>query len=291
MSRRAASDGRGPDRALLSQNVTLPIYRPQDDPGPDFATLVNRTGLAQPVPDGLGDRLDPLPQGTTVVALRYGGGVLMAGDRRATAGNLISHRRIEKVFSADDFSVVGIAGTAGPAMEMVQLFQLQLEHYEKVEGTLLSLDGKANQLGRMVRNHLPAAMQGLAVVPLFAGYDRGAGHGRLFQYDVTGGRYEEHEFTATGSGSMHATTVLGLEWSSTLDAEAAVSLALRALFTAAGSDTATGGADVLRGIYPVVMRVDEDGCHRIGDDDLAPRVRQLRDNFVLQYGERAGEDD
>lgn len=276
---------------LPSHDVTLPLYPPQDDPGPDFATLVDRVGLAARIPDSIGDRLEGVPHGTTVVALRYRGGVLMAGDRRATSGNLISHRRIEKVFSADEFSVVGIAGTAGPAMEMVQLFQLQLEHYEKVEGSLLSLDGKANQLGRMVRNHLPAAMQGLAVVPLFAGYDRDAGHGRLFQYDVTGGRYEEHEFTATGSGSMHATTVLSLEWSASLDGDEAVDLSLRALFTAAGSDTATGGADVLRGIYPVVIRVDEDGCHRVADDDLARRVRRLRDNFVLQYGERAGEDD
>lgn len=267
------------------------MYGPQDDPGPDFSALVGRVGLDAPLPSDVAAGLGDVPHGTTVVALRYAGGVLMAGDRRATAGHLISHRRIQKVFPADDYSVVGIAGTAGPAIEMVRLFQLQLEHYEKVEGTALSLEGKANQLGRMVRNHLPAAMQGLAVVPLFAGYDRDLGHGRLFQYDVTGGRYEEHEFTATGSGGSHASTVMSLEWSAGLDADAAIGLALRALFTAAESDSATGAADVLRGIYPVVIRVDEDGCQRVGDDDLARRVRGLRDNFVLQYGERAGEDD
>ncbi|MBS1848650.1 MAG: proteasome subunit beta [Actinobacteria bacterium] len=232
-----------------------------------------------------------VPHGTTVVALRFGGGVLMAGDRRATSGNLISHRRIEKVFAADAYSVVGIAGTAGPAMEMVELFRLQLEHYEKVEGAPLSLDGKANQLGRMVRNHLPAAMQGLAVVPLFAGYDLVAGHGRLFQYDVTGGRYEEQEFTATGSGSMHASTVLGLGWTSSLGTDQAIDLALRALLTAADADSATGGPDVLRGIYPVVVTVDAHGATRSDDTDLRERVQRLRDNYVVQYGEPAGEDE
>ncbi len=138
--------------------------------------------------------------GTTVVAIRYADGVVMAGDRRATSGNLISHRSIEKVFPADRWSGVAIAGAAGPAMEMVRLFQLQLEHYEKVEGGPLSLEGKANQLSQMVRNHLPAAMQGLAVVPLFAGFDLRRQAGRLFQYDVTGGRYEENDYATSGSG-------------------------------------------------------------------------------------------
>lgn len=226
-----------------------------------------------------------------MVALRYRGGVLMAGDRRATSGNFISHRRIEKVFPADAYSVVGIAGTAGPAMEMVKLFQLQLEHYEKVEGAGLSLEGKANQLGRMVRNHLPAAMQGLAVVPLFAGYDQAAGYGRLFQYDVTGGRYEEQEFTSTGSGSMQATTVVSLGWSPSLDGEESIDLALRALLSAADADSATGGPDLLRGIYPVVIAVDERGCRRVDDADLRDRVQRLRDNYAVQYGEPAGEDE
>ncbi len=159
-----------------------------------------------------------VPHGTTVVAVRYNGGVLMAGDRRATSGNLISHRTMEKVFAADRYSAVGIAGAAGPAIEMVKLFQLQLEHYEKVEGSSLSLEGKANQLGRMVRSHLPAAMQGMAVVPLFAGFDERRGVGRLFQYDVTGGRYEELDHATTGSGGLHAGTVLKLGWRADLDA-------------------------------------------------------------------------
>lgn len=271
--------------------MTLPLYPPGDDPGPDFAALVSRVGLAAPVPDDGIPAALALPHGTTVVALRYGGGVLMAGDRRATSGNFISHRRIEKVFPADDHSVVGIAGTAGPAIEMVQLFRLQLEHYEKVEGSALSLEGKANQLGRMVRNHLPAAMQGLAVVPLFAGYDLQAGYGRLFQYDVTGGRYEEQEFSSTGSGSMQASTVLSLGWTPSLGRDDAVDLALRALVTASDADSATGGPDLLRGIFPVVVTADEQGCRRIDDGDLKDRVQRLRDNWAVQYGEPAGEDE
>ena len=184
--------------------VTLPIFSPTDDPGPNFAELLRRVGLEPPAPATSLDGVLTITHGTTVVAVRYADGVVMAGDRRATTGNLISHRAIEKVFPADRHSGVAIAGAAGPAMEMVKLFQLQLEHYEKVEASALSLEGKANQLSAMVRNHLPAAMQGLAVVPLFAGYDLARGAGRLFQYDVTGGRYEETNYAATGSGSLHA---------------------------------------------------------------------------------------
>ena len=214
-------------------------------------------------------------QGTTVLAVRFADGVVMAGDRRATSGNLISHRRIEKVYPADRYSGVAIAGAAGPAMEMVKLFQLQLEHYEKVEGTSLSLEGKANQLGQMVRNHLPAAMQGLVVVPLFAGYDTRRTSGRLFQYDVTGGRYEETEHASTGSGSLHAGTVVKLGYSHEMDAPTATDLAIEALFEAADEDSATGGPDPIRGIYPIVATITAEGYTRIDDDDLAQRTASL----------------
>ena len=160
------------------------------------------------------------------MAIRFADGVVMAGDRRATSGNLIAHRKMEKVFAADRHSGVAIAGAAGPAVEMVKLFQLQLEHYEKVEGAELSLEGKANQLGQMVRSHLPAAMQGFVVVPLFAGFDVRRGTGRLFEYDVTGGRYEESDFAATGSGSLHAGTVIKLGYRPGMDRDAAVELAI-----------------------------------------------------------------
>ncbi|MBX3286067.1 MAG: proteasome subunit beta, partial [Actinobacteria bacterium] len=218
---------------------------------------------------------DQITHGTTVVAVRYADGVVMAGDRRATSGNLISHRSIEKVFPADRWSGVAIAGAAGPALEMVKLFQLQLEHYEKVEGQALSLEGKANQLSQMVRNNLPAAMQGLAVVPLFAGYDTRRQAGRLYQYDVTGGRYEENDYATSGSGGLHAATVIKLGFAPDLDRGAAVDLALRALITAADEDSATGGPDPVRGIWPVVATIDAEGFTRLDDAELAERYQVL----------------
>ena len=182
--------------------MALPLFPPERDPGPDFVGLLRLTaGRADAVRARLeAGRVVRAPHGTTVVALRYADGVVMAGDRRATAGNIIAHHAMEKVFPADRHSAVAIAGTAGMAIEMVRLFQVQLEHYEKVEGSTLSLEGKANQLAQMVRQHLPMAMQGLAVVPLFAGYDTTRGTGRIFNYDVTGGHYEDTDFQATGLG-------------------------------------------------------------------------------------------
>src|SRR5881409_4523785 len=153
------------------------------------------------IPAGMTGHIDA-PHGTTIVAVVHSQGVVMAGDRRATMGNVIAQRDIEKVFPADEYSCVGIAGTAGLAVEMVRLFQVELEHYEKLEGSTLSLDGKANRLSTMIRGNLPMAMQGLAAVPLFAGYDPQTGEGRIFSYDVTGGRYEEHSFHSVGSGSL-----------------------------------------------------------------------------------------
>src|ERR1043165_7279453 len=185
--------------------MTVPRFAPGDDPGPSFIELLRRTGQTPPAPT---TAIDNVTHATTCVAVRYADGVVMAGDRRATSGNLISHKTMEKVYPADRFSGVAIAGAAGPAIEMGKLFQLQLEHYEKVEGTVLSLEGKANQLSGMVRGNLPAAMQGLVVVPLFAGYDLRRRQGRLFQYDVSGGRYEESNFATTGSGSLHAGAVV-----------------------------------------------------------------------------------
>ncbi len=264
--------------------MTLPNFSPGTDPGPDFAALVRHAGLSPVVPDGPVDARFQVTHGTTCVAIRYADGVVMAGDRRATSGNFISHRTIEKVFPADRHSGVAIAGAAGPAVEMVRLFQLQLEHYEKVEGSPLSLEGKANQLSQMVRNHLPAAMQGLAVVPIFAGYDTHRSLGRLFQYDVTGGRYEESDHATTGSGSLHATTVIKLGWRDALSGDDAVDLALRALYEAADEDSATGGPDLVRGIYPVVATITEAGFDRLPDDDLAARYVQLLERIATDRG-------
>jgi proteasome beta subunit len=268
--------------------MDLPLFSLADDPGPDFSALVRRAGLLMPDP-GLAPGQSPpvaITHGTTVVAIRFERGVLMAGDRRATSGNLISHRAIEKVFAADRHSGVAIAGAAGPAMEMVKLFQLQLEHYEKVEGDELSLDGKANQLSQMVRSHLPAAMQGLAVVPLFAGYDVRRSLGRLFQYDVTGGRYEESNFAATGSGSLHAATVVKLGFREGLTRDETIDLAINALFQAADEDSATGGPDPVRGIYPTVATITAEGFTRVGELEVAERFERLLERLAEQQATR-----
>ena len=254
----------------------MPFFAPTDDPGANFPELLRRVGLtAEATTTGSIE----VPHATTCVALRFADGVVMAGDRRATAGNLISHRAMEKVVQADRHSGVAIAGAAGPAMEMIRLFQLQLEHYEKVEGSPLSLEGKANQLSMMVRGNLPAAMQGMVVVPIFAGYDLRRDIGRLFAYDVTGGRYEEREYVATGSGSLHAGTVIKVGYRSGLSRDEAIDLAARSLWEAADADSATGGPDALRGIYPIVATVTAEGWAPVDDDELAERFRRLADEL------------
>jgi len=209
------------------------------------------------------------PHATTIVTVAFEGGVVMGGDRRATMGNLIAHREMEKVFPADDYSCVGIAGAAGLAVEIVRLFQVELEHYEKIEGALLSLDGKANRLSTMLRGNLGMAMQGLAVVPVFAGYDLERRVGRIFSYDVTGGRYEEHEHHGVGSGSLFARGTLKKRWRPGLTMDEAVQLALESLRDAAEEDSATGGADLQRRIYPVVATVTAEGYYRLSNDDVA----------------------
>jgi len=264
------------------------MFSPHDDPGPSFAELLRRVGLEPAAPTSSLDGIVTVTHATTVVAIRYADGVIMAGDRRATSGNLIAHRAIEKVFAADRHSGVAIAGAAGPAMDMVKLFQLQLEHYEKVEASALSLDGKANQLSTMVRNHLPAAMQGLAVVPLFAGYDLARGAGRLFQYDVTGGRYEESNFSSTGSGSLHASTVVKLGFRDGLTREESLDLAINALFTAADDDSATGGPDLVRGIYPTMATITADGFERVVEAEVAERFGALLESLGEREAQSRG---
>ena len=216
-----------------------------------------------------GSAADLAPHGTTIVAATFPGGVVMAGDRRATMGNIIAQRDIEKVFPADEFSCVGIAGTAGLAVEMVRLFQTELEHYEKIEGTPLSLDGKANRLSGLLRANLAMAMQGLAVVPLFAGFDLRRGYGRIFEYDVTGGRYEETAFHAVGSGSLFARGSLKKLFRHGLQESECVTATVQALYDAADDDSATGGPDLARRIFPIVAVVTAEGYRRMPDDDVA----------------------
>jgi proteasome beta subunit len=209
------------------------------------------------------------PHGTTIVAAAFPGGVVMAGDRRATSGNIIAQRDIEKVFPADEYSCVGIAGAAGIAVELVRLFQTELEHYEKIEGPTLSVVGKANRLAALIRGNLGMAMQGLAVVPLFAGYDLYASMGRIFSYDVTGGRYEEHSFHSVGSGSLFARGSLKKLFRDDLTEDETITVVVQALYDAADDDSATGGPDVARRIFPVVSSVTSDGHRRIPGTEIA----------------------
>jgi proteasome beta subunit len=254
---------------------SLPQFHPHLDPGPSFAEFLRRVAPHQ-LPNGelhtpatAGLAVADVVHGTTVTAIRFAEGVVMAGDRRATAGYTIASRRIDKVFPADDYSGVAIAGAAGPAVEMVRLFQVQLEHYEKVQGNSLTLEGKANQLSQLIRANLNAAMMGLAVVPLFAGYDNHRSRGRVFSYDITGGRYEELDFQAQGSGSVHARNWIKAGWHDAMTADETIDLALRALFAAADEDVATGGPDLVRRIFPLVAVIDTNGYRALADDEVA----------------------
>jgi proteasome beta subunit len=237
-----------------------------------FAEFINNMGMRMETSDTGSVNA---PHGTTIVSLVFDGGVVMAGDRRATMGNVIAQKDVQKVFEADAFSVVGIAGTAGIAVELVRLFQVELEHYEKIEGTQLSLEGKANRLTTMLRGNLGMAMQGLAVVPLFAGFDLARQRGRIFSYDVTGGRYEEHDFYAVGSGSTFARGSLKKLFHSDATADQAVRIALEALYDAADDDSATSGPDFARRIFPVVATVTSEGVRMISDEEAGAAAEQM----------------
>jgi proteasome beta subunit len=267
--------------------MSLYLFPHGDDPGSNFVDLLRRTAppevrTAASTGGGAGGGRPGLqvPHATTIAAVRFAGGVVMAGDRRVTMGHAIAHRAIEKVFPADRYSAVAIAGAAGIAIEMVRLFQTQLEHYEKVEGAVLSLEGKANQLGQMVRANLGMAMEGLVVVPLFAGYDTRRRTGRIFTYDVTGGRYEETDFHATGSGGPDARHTIKAGYRDDLPRDEAVELLVRALYEAADEDSATGGPDPLRGIYPVVATVDAKGFSRVAEAEVAEHFQAVIDRLV-----------
>jgi proteasome beta subunit len=227
------------------------------------------------------DALPHLPEGaavahaTTVLGLRYADGVVMAGDRRATAGNLIADAKMRKLFPADDYSAIAIAGAAGQAIELVKLFQLELEHYEKITGDRLSLEGKANRLAQMIRGNFPMAMQGLVVVPLFGGFDQRRGQGRIFYYDATGGRWEERDYQTTGSGGLPAKNSLKKRWREGLGREDAVRVAVEALLDAAEDDAATSGPDVLRQNYPTVMTVTAEGADDVDEAEVRAAVDVL----------------
>lgn len=221
------------------------------------------------LPEGV--RATEVPHGTTILALTYGDGVLIAGDRRATMGNLIAQRDLEKVLPADDHTAVAIAGSVGIALDMVRLYQVELAHFEKIEGIPMTLGAKATRLATMIRQNLAQAMQGLAVVPLLAGYDTaapGGGRGRIFSYDAAGGRYEKYGFHTEGSGSPYARGALKKLHRPGMSRDEAALAALEALYDAAEDDSATGGPDLSRRIFPVVSVITEDGYERLGETEV-----------------------
>jgi proteasome beta subunit len=237
---------------------------------PSFFDLLirMRPELLPPVPGVASSGPPQVPHGTTVLGLKFVDGVVVAGDRRATEGYSIADDKMEKVFAADDLSAIAIAGVAGQAVEIVRLFQLELEHYEKITGDRLSLEGKANRLAQMIRGNFPLALQGLVVVPLFGGYDERRAEGRIFYYDATGGRWEEEDYHATGSGGRPAKSSLKKVWRPDLSRDDAVRVAVEALVDASQEDAATAGADPARGIFPIVLVVTAGGVTRVADDEV-----------------------
>ena len=258
--------------------MSLPPSSPSFDPAAtSFTSLLRHVSPELFSPgDGHVDRVLPSHvDGTTILALTYQGGVIMAGDRRATAGNVISKRDMRKVFPADDWSAVGVSGSAGPGMELAKIMATELEHYEKVEGAPLSLEGKANKLAQLIRGNLPMAMQGLVIVPLFAGYDLREQVARIYEFDVVGGRFEERRFATTGSGGRDARGSLKARYRDDLPAERGIDIAIEALWDAADEDSATGGPDPVRGIYPLVALIDADGYRELDDAIVAERVERI----------------
>src|ERR1700744_1270906 len=242
---------------------------------------------APPGPSGHGGLTD-LPHATTIVAATFDGGVVMAGDRRSTAGNMIAKKDVEKVFRSDEFSAIAIAGTASVGLEFVRLFAVELEHYEKMEGRSLSLEGKANRLATMIRGNIAAAMQGLAVVPLFAGYDEDTSKGRIFSYDVGGGPSEEYRFHSIGSGSPFAMSALKKLYADAMPVDDAVLACVQALYDAADDDSATGGPDLSRRIFPVVATITADGYRKLPDAEAAEVAeRVVRERMQEPDGPRA----
>ena len=243
---------------------------------------------ADPDPRVPGQAIRDLPHATTIVAAICDGGVVLAGDRRATAGNMIAKRDVEKVFRSDEFSGMGYAGTGSVGIEFVRLFQVELEHYEKMEGRSLSLEGKANRLAFMVRGNLGAAMQGLVVVPLFVGYDEDSGQGRIFSYDVAGGPYEEQRFYSIGSGSLFARGALKKLYVDGMQPADAVLACVQALYDAADDDSATGGPDLPRRIFPIVATITADGFMKLPEAEAAQVAEQvIRERLTNPDGPRA----
>jgi proteasome beta subunit len=255
----------------VTDRIELPLAGTPFGASPSFVELVRREH-PDAVPPGIGELPYPVPHGTTVLGLKFAGGILMVGDRRATAGNIIADAKMRKVFAADEYSAIAIAGVAGQAIELVKLFQLELEHYEKITGDRLSLEGKANRLAQMIRSNFPLAVQGLIVVPLFGGFDERKDEGRIFYYDATGGRWEEDDYQTTGSGGQSAKNSLKKRWRPGLTGDEALRVAVEALIDAAEDDAATSGPDIARRIWPIAIRVTSEGASEVPEDEVVAAV-------------------
>ncbi|BBX87457.1 proteasome subunit beta [Mycolicibacterium aubagnense] len=230
-----------------------------------------------------------LPHGTTIVAIKYPGGVLIAGDRRATQGNMIASRDVQKVHIADDYTATGIAGTAAIAVEFARLYAVELEHYEKVEGVPLTFRGKVNRLATMVRGNLGAAMQGFVALPLLVGYDLDdsdpGNAGRIVSFDAAGGwNFEEEGYQSVGSGSLFAKSSIKKLYSHVSDADSALKVAIEALYDAADDDSATGGPDLTRGIYPTAVLIGADGAEEVTEERIAALAREVIANRTRAGG-------
>jgi proteasome beta subunit len=255
----------------VTDRIEVPLAGTPFGASPSFMELVRREH-PEAISATSGEMPFVVPHGTTVIGLKFAGGIVMVGDRRATAGNLIADAKIRKVFAADDYSAIAIAGAAGQAVELVKLFQLELEHYEKITGDRLSLEGKANRLAQMIRSNFPMALQGFVVVPLFGGFDERKDEGRIFYYDATGGRWEEDDYQTTGSGGQSAKNSLKKRWRPGLSADEGLRVAIEALVDAADDDAATGGPDVTRRIWPIAVRVTADGATDVPEDEVVAAV-------------------
>jgi proteasome beta subunit len=250
----------------------LTVHRPE-------LTPATRWNISAPQHGPTDQTMQALPSppahGTTILGFKYEHGIVIAGDRRATEGYQIALNRMEKVFKTDDYSAIAIAGAAGPCLEMAKLFSIELEHYEKLDGVQVSCEGKANRLGQMVKANFPLVLQGLVVIPLFVGYDRKRGEGRIFKYDITGGRYEETEFHSVGSGGKDARLTIKEHFKKNMPEQEAIRVALLALANAADEDVGTGGPDSIRRIYPTMKLVNESGVQDVPESDLATLWEQL----------------
>jgi proteasome beta subunit len=238
---------------------------------PDFGAFTRQSGVSMPNKDWEQNML----RGTTILAMKYRDGVLIAGDRQAVEGFQVGERRIEKVYKTDDYSAIAVAGVAGPCIEMAKLLQIQLEYHEKQEGVILSLEGKANFLSGLLRSNLSAALVGLVVIPIFAGYDLNRQMGRIFKYDVTGGRYEEVDYYATGSGGKDARGTLKKRYRPNMERDEGLKTALEAIWDAADEDLATGGPDLIRDIYPTVKTISSSGIEDVSDSEIKQAYESL----------------